>query len=182
MDFCFCFRAYFPEDEKNFGTIWPSIFEPLDFIPVYNRNGEFIIWKAIEDARKNGSRDSFFAKKSPLIGFSQDYSTYHSYQLGYSELNKNGPKVHCKSFFHVQGMLHTIGWNLLWNALLSWINQECLQNAKDFFLAWLNMIANNFSSVKLYKKSEMPSKLSACIDLDKGPLFLMKQKSSIHCK
>ena len=42
------------------------------------------------------------------------------------------------------------------------------------------MIANNFSSVKLYKKSEMPSKLSACIDLDKGPHFLMKQKSSIH--
>ena len=142
--------------------------------------GSLLYEKPLRMHEKMAAEIRFSPKKSPLIGFSQDYSTYHSYQLGYSELNKNGPKVHCKSFFHVQGMLHTIGWNLLWNALLSWINQECLQNAKDFFLAWLNMIANNFSSVKLYKKSEMPSKLSACIRLDKRPLFLLKQKSSKH--
>ena len=55
---------------------------------------------------------------------------------------------------------------------------------KNVFLAWLNMIRNEgrilFFSVKLYKKNIMPSKLSACIGLDKGHLFLMNQKSSKH--
>ena len=41
---------------------------------------------------------------SPKKSLNRVFTRLLNYQLGYSELNKNGPKVHCKSFFHVQGM------------------------------------------------------------------------------
>ena len=69
--------------------------------------GSLLYEKPLRMHEKMAAEIRFSPKKSPLIGFSQDYSTYHSYQLGYSELNKNGLKVHCKSFFFMSKACNT---------------------------------------------------------------------------
>ena len=53
------------EDEKNFGTIWASIFEPLDFIPVYTEMGSLLYEKPLRMHEKMAEELRFSPKKAP---------------------------------------------------------------------------------------------------------------------
>ena len=53
------------EDEKNFGTIWASIFEPLDFIPVYTEMGSLLYEKPLRMHEKM-AKELRFSPKKPL--------------------------------------------------------------------------------------------------------------------